>query len=112
SVGHDNALRAWDADSGRQLFAVERPDGGFDKVAFAAEGAAIVALGRDPDRRGVLWRIDVATGKVLARPKVEFTLPASLMPEAAAVRFSPDGSRLALGSVEKKQLLVIDTGNA
>src|SRR5207253_1150428 len=105
SVGYDNTLRAWDAESGRQLFAVTRPDGGLDRVSFAAEGKVIVAVGRDPDKRGVLWRIDAATGKVVDRLKVELTLPGSSMPEAAAVRFSTDGSRLALGSADKKQLL-------
>lgn len=112
SVGYDNTLRAWDAKSGQPLFAVPRPDGGFDKVSFAAGGAAIVALGRDRDNRGALWRIDAATGRVLGRLKLDATLPKSTMPEAAAVRFSPDGSRLALGRADKKLLVVIDTASA
>jgi len=112
SVGYDNTLRAWDAETGRQLFGVTRQDGGFDKVSFAGEGKVIVALGRDADKRGVLWRIDAATGKVLDRLKVEAPLPGHLMPEAAVVRFSTDGSRLAVGSIDRKQLLVIDTGTA
>jgi RNA polymerase sigma factor (sigma-70 family) len=112
SVGYDDTLRAWDAETGRQIFAVKRPEGGFDKVSFAAEGTVIVALGRDPDKQGVLWRIEAATGKVLDRLKLEAVLPKATMPEAAAVRFSADGSRLALGSADKKQLLVIDTSSA
>ncbi len=112
SVGYDDTLRVWDAETGRQLFAVKRPEGGFDKVSFAAEGTAIVALGRDPDKRGVLWRIEVATGNVLDRLKLEATLPKVTTPEAAAVRFSSDGSRLALGNADKKQLIVIDTSSA
>src|SRR5207244_2302230 len=48
SVGNDNTLRAWDGESGKQLFVVRRPEGGFDRVAFASDGKVIVVAGHDP----------------------------------------------------------------
>jgi RNA polymerase sigma factor (sigma-70 family) len=110
SVGNDNSVRVWDAESGLQLFSVAWPAGGFDRVSFAAEGAVIVVLGSDSDKKGALWRIDAANGQVLDRLKIEATMPSKRVPDAA-VRFSADGSRLALGSVDKKHLLVFATAD-
>ncbi len=105
SVGHDNAVRVWDAATGRQLFAVSRDDGGFDRVAFAPGGQIVVAAGRDRAKKVDLSRIDVKTGVMLERLTVE-----AAAPEGPAIRFSADGARLAIGDVATKELLVIDAG--
>ena len=107
SVGYDHTLRVWDGETGKQLFAVPRDAGEFDKVTFADGGKVVVAAGSDREKKADLWCVDANTGKVTDRLKVE-----ARMPEAAAVRFHTDGSRLALAAADAKQLLVIDTATA
>jgi RNA polymerase sigma factor (sigma-70 family) len=104
SVGTDNALRVWDGDTGKQVFILRRPGGGFDRVAFASTAKAIVVAGHDKATACDLWRVDAATGKVTARLPLTGARPAP-----AAVRFSHDGSRLAVGTPDTKQLSLFDT---
>jgi RNA polymerase sigma factor (sigma-70 family) len=107
SVGSDNTVRVWDAATGKQLFVVRRKEGGFNRVAFAPDGKTIVAVGHSPQMVADLWLIDAATGKVTA----EKNLPGRVSVRNAdpAVRFSPDGSRLAVGTPHSNELLVFDT---
>lgn len=106
SVGMDATVRVWDATTGDQLFAVRRESGDFGRVTFAPGGKVVVAVGHDSDLRADLWHIDAATGKVTSHKK----LPGS--PEIRkgdpAVRFSRDGSRLAIGTAFSHELVVFD----
>jgi WD40 repeat protein len=104
SVGSDQALRVWDGKTGKQVLVFRRPDGGFDRVAFTADGKALVAAGHDRAKACDLSRIDRTTGTITAR----FTLSGAY-PDPAALRFSRDGRRLAVGVRDSKQLRVIDT---
>jgi RNA polymerase sigma factor (sigma-70 family) len=103
SCGWDKAVRVWDGRTGRQRFAVRRPEGGFDRVAFVGGTREILAGGYDGQKKYDLWRID-AKGKVTGR----WTLDANRDPYAV-LRFQPDGARLAVGTADTKQLLVYDT---
>jgi RNA polymerase sigma factor (sigma-70 family) len=98
SVGYDNAVRVWDGQTGNQLFAVRRPEGQFDRVSFAEGGKVVLAVGIDGKPAGDLWRIDAATGAILAKFPVGYN-----------ARFSPDGSRIALPDGSDRKLLVADT---
>ncbi|VTR94184.1 dde endonuclease : Uncharacterized protein OS=Anabaena variabilis (strain ATCC 29413 / PCC 7937) GN=Ava_2181 PE=4 SV=1: PQQ_2 [Gemmata massiliana] len=59
---------------------------------------------------GDVWQIDGATGAVLAQT----VLPGRVQVRNAdpAVRFSPDGARLAVGTANTNQLVVFETGTA
>jgi RNA polymerase sigma factor (sigma-70 family) len=102
SVGTDRAVRLWDGKTGKQVLVVRRPSGEFNRVAFTADSKVIVAAGYDKTTGGDLFRIDRLTGTVTAR----FSFPTRRPP---LVRFSPDGTRLAAGTEDTKQLLLIDT---
>jgi RNA polymerase sigma factor (sigma-70 family) len=104
SVGGDRAVRVWDGTTGQQVLVVRRQDGQFDRVAFTQDGKALVAVGHDRGKSGDLWRVDRATGTVTAR----FALSIA-QPDRAALRFTRDGARLAVGTSDTKQLMVIDT---
>jgi RNA polymerase sigma factor (sigma-70 family) len=104
SAGTDNTVRVWDGTTGKQRFVVHRPNGGFLRVVFAADGKALFAAGHDPAKTCDLWRIDTATGGVTARLPFKASRP-----EREAVRFSRDGARLAVATPDPKQLVVIDT---
>jgi RNA polymerase sigma factor (sigma-70 family) len=101
------ALRVWDGDTGKQLFAVRRTEGGFDRVAFAAGGKRIVVAGHEPGLAGDLWRIDAATGEVVARVAPLPGRPTA-RPADPAVSFSRDGLRLAVGGRDGNRLHVFD----
>jgi RNA polymerase sigma factor (sigma-70 family) len=103
SVGHDNAVRVWDAETGVHLFAVRRQDGTFDKVSFASDGKVVITLGFDQKKVGELWRI-AANGNVIDK------LPLGIDQVVQyGARFSTDGSRLAVADVKGKRLAVFDT---
>jgi RNA polymerase sigma factor (sigma-70 family) len=113
SVGQDSAVRVWDRATGKQLFAVNQPESGFIEAAFASGGKTLFVVGRNRDRNWWLWRIDVGTGTVKAGLALDGRAeddPRELRtPGAGLVRFSPDGSRLALGSWKTPQVVVTDT---
>ncbi|HUR55773.1 MAG TPA: sigma-70 family RNA polymerase sigma factor, partial [Gemmataceae bacterium] len=107
SVGSDRTVAVWDAATGDRLFLVRRDEGLFGRVAFAPDGKTLCAVGHSPQMVADLWRIDAA-GTVTSRaplagnPRVRNADP--------AVRFSRDGSRLAIGPANGKELVVFDTG--
>lgn len=108
SVGMDAALRVWDGTTGEQLFVVRRDKGDFGRVCFAP-GGRVAAVGHGPDLAADVWWIDGATGKVLDRK----ALPGVKIRKAdRAVRFSRDGTRLAIGDGFAKRLVVLDTATA
>src|SRR5262249_53081378 len=113
SVGSDNAVRVWDGSTGKQRFEVRRRGGGFKRVAVAARGKVVVAAGARPGAAGPartgradLWRIAATTGAVAGKSALGIANP------DPAVRFSADGSRLAVGDRGGKRLVVFDTATA
>jgi|GEM_PF-7001069 len=108
SVGQDSAVRVWDRETGKQLFAVSQPESGFTRAAFASEGKVLFVVGRNRDRNWWLWRIDADTGTVKAGQALDGNSEDD--PAAGLVRFSSDGSRLVLASWKTCQAVVTDTG--
>ncbi|MFL5341548.1 MAG: sigma-70 family RNA polymerase sigma factor [Gemmataceae bacterium] len=103
AVAYLDALRVWDAATGKLHVSFRRPAGEFDRVAFNSDGRFILIAGRDIYGRCELWQVDAANGNQTGR----FTLSAA-KPARPAVRFSRDGSRLAIAEPAKK-LHVFDT---
>ena len=101
SVGMDATLRVWDAATGEQLFVVRRKEGDFGRVCFAP-GGKVVAAGHSPDLVADVWWVDAATGKVTGRKELAGVKVRKADP---AVRFSPDGSRLAVGDWSENRFL-------
>ncbi len=90
--GHGNAVKLWDAETGRELarLAGRTPVGHADAVgclAFSPDGR-LLASGGWEDKSVKLW--DVATGRELASLGVHTD-------HVLYVAFSPDGRRLASG---------------
>jgi RNA polymerase sigma factor (sigma-70 family) len=104
AVATDGAVRVHAAGSGKQVHAVRRAGGDFDRVAFAAGGQVVLATGRDEAKKGDLWRIDRATGTVLGR----FFLPGAPS-DSSGTRFSADGSRLAVAASSTEKIFLTDT---
>jgi WD40 repeat protein/DNA-binding SARP family transcriptional activator len=87
----DGTARLWDAASGEPLSVLTGHIGRVWGVAFSSDSARVASAGQDGTTR--IW--DVATGRELLR------LPSG---PAASVAFSPDGSRLAVGSLLEGQV--------
>jgi WD40 repeat protein len=104
----DATLRVWDAATGEQLFVVRRKEGDFGRVCFAP-GGKVVAAGHSPDLVADVWWVDAATGKVTGRKELAGVKVRKADP---AVRFSPDGSRLAVGDWSENRFLFLDTAGA
>src|SRR5262249_36922785 len=103
AVGSDNAVRVWDGDTGKALFVVRRPEGGFERVAFSPDGKVVLAAGHGKGACD-LRRIDAASGDVTARLPLKAPRLAR-----SALQFNRDGSRLALGTPDTRELRVLDT---
>ncbi len=88
SVGYDNTILMWDAETGQKLFAIPCEKGETTKLTFAEGGKTLLAAMELPDTSGVMWRIDTVTGKTAAR------LPLWDVKQPAYVSFSPDGSKV------------------
>lgn len=114
SVGQDSAVRVWDRETGKQLFAVSQPESGFIQAAFASEGKVLFVVGRNKAWSWWLWRIDVDTGTVKAGLALDVRAEDDPTPPGISatwlVRFSPDGSRLALVLWKTRQVVVTNTG--
>ncbi|HMQ35633.1 MAG TPA: WD40 repeat domain-containing protein, partial [Chloroflexaceae bacterium] len=93
----DTTIILWDLATGRRLRALEGHSGFLGNIAFSPDGATLASASRDGTAR--LW--DVATGA----PRAEFSFTAPLSPQTGApfwltgVSYSPDGERIAVGSV-------------
>ncbi len=93
----DRTVILWDLATGRQLHRLEGHGDFLGNIAFSPDGASLVSVSRDGTAR--LW--DVATGA--QRDGFSFTAPVS--PQTGApfwltgVSYSPDGERIAVGSV-------------
>jgi WD40 repeat protein len=93
--GGGNALRLWDAASGKPIGApLQGHRGRIDAVAFSADGKLVASAALD----GTVQLWDVVSGKASGEP---------LKPQAAnlfALAFSPDSRILALGSDDTLRL--------
>jgi RNA polymerase sigma factor (sigma-70 family) len=93
SGGHDQGIRLWDIDSGRERsFGGHR--GGLCSLACSSDGRTLATAGWDLTVR--LW--DADTGQHLAR-LIELSPPLNLPPHLG-VAFSPDGKSLAASSTD------------
>jgi WD40 repeat protein len=88
-------VTVWDAATGKELLALERPKGeSFGCAAFSPDGKWIVAGGFDRTEKNSLVKVwDAATGKEVATfsPKKRAT-------GVVAVSFTPDGKRIVAAS--------------
>lgn len=104
----DQTIMLWDAASGRQLRTLRGHTDLLGNIAFSPDGATLASVSRDGTAR--LW--DVASGT--EREGFSYTAPVS--PETNApfwltgASFSPDGQRLAVGSVSGS-VYVIDVAS-
>ncbi len=110
SVGFDNTVCVWSAETGARLFVVRRGEGVFEQVAFANGGKSLVVAGTDPDRQLDLWRVETETGRVVARVEGPARVEAAAYRgRAIPLRFNPDGSRIAMGvKYARPKLLALD----
>jgi WD40 repeat protein/serine/threonine protein kinase len=94
SGGEKGELKVWDAETGRQVFALPGHTGFVRDVAFSPDGLRLVSGGTDKAVK--VW--DLETGKeVLSLKGVSFPV--------SAVALSPDGRRVAVaGDPEKVRL--------
>jgi WD40 repeat protein len=91
SASEDGTVRVWDAQTGRQLLALEGNAGPVQSVTFSPDGKRLASANGDifdPDTRGEVKVWDVERGKVL------HTLRGHTR-AVTGVAFSPDGKRLA-----------------
>jgi WD40 repeat protein/DNA-binding SARP family transcriptional activator len=99
TAGDDGALRVWDPATGGELLAFETtPDDLVFGASFSPDGRRVAAGWSD----GAVRVLDVDTGNVVAQ-KV------GLGSSAFSTHFSPDGTRLVVGSFEAPVAVVIDT---
>jgi WD40 repeat protein len=89
--GYDNAIKLWDAASGKELRTLDGHNGPVFELAFRADGKVLASA--SGDRTVKLW--DLATGQRLD------TLKES-QKELYALAFSPDGTRLAAAGVDNR----------
>jgi WD40 repeat protein len=94
---YDDAVRVWEADTGRLKYSLRRAVGGAGQVAFSPDGTVLALNGFDPMLPGAepwekaaltLW--DLGAGKA----RQQFQHPVSMQ----SIAFSPDGKWLAAGA--------------
>ncbi|MGQ0834772.1 MAG: caspase family protein [Gammaproteobacteria bacterium] len=107
SASEDKTVRVWRIADGRHLdtFRVpigHRAEGQLYALALSPDGAVLAAAGWtcwDTEGRGCVYLLDAATGAMRGRI-------AGLPEVIAALRFSPDGTHLAVGLMGKRGLTV------
>jgi WD40 repeat protein len=117
TVGWDDAVRAWDVDTGRptQRFALDDRDGATFALAFSPDGTCLVTTGDGGRVR--LW--DYATGAQLSKEAAHVRGNHGVRTQGAA--FSPDGRAFATSGEDHfvrlwdaqtgKQLLELQNGD-
>jgi eukaryotic-like serine/threonine-protein kinase len=100
SGGGDSRARIWDADSGREMLALEGHIGTVWSVAFSPDGKWLATASKDQTVR--IW--DARTG----RP---YQLLRGHTASVNAVAFFPDGQRIATGSTDRTvRIWAVDSG--
>ena len=91
SCGNDRTIRIWDNATGKQLQSVERRDGRFFRL-FATK-TQILALGEDAKKMCDFWTIDIATGIVESRTRLDVT-----QVDPNTCKFDHEGKRFGIAS--------------
>jgi WD40 repeat protein len=91
SGSEDRTVKVWDIHTGKELDTLEGPTGAVHSVTFSPNGTWLAAAGD----KGSVW--DAVTFKLVGA-----------IDGSAAVAFSPDGTRLALGSWAPRTVTVWD----
>jgi DNA-binding beta-propeller fold protein YncE len=99
SAGQDNAVRVWEAATGREALTLKGHTGSVSSVAFSPDGTRLASGGEDQTVR--VW--DTATGRVT------LALPGHTL-GVSSVAFSPDGTRLASASGDTVRVWDAATG--
>src|SRR6266436_2389381 len=95
TAGDDQELHTWNADNGTAIETFQGHKGPVFAVAFAGNGALVSGAA---DRSAVLW--DLAPTWTLERTIGTGDAASPISDRVNAVRFSPDGKRLATGGGE------------
>lgn len=89
--GENHTLNLWDATSGTLLRAIPDPDAQISGLAYRPDGQQLAAVGTD----GVIRIYERATGELVQ------SWDAGLGKQLFQVAFSPDGSRIIVGTSER-----------
>jgi WD40 repeat protein len=102
---HDGTLIFREAESGKVIRKIENPRHSADMLTLSPDGRTVYALGSEAPHDGVILGWDVDTGKASGQA----SLP--LKPEryaASSIRYSPDGSGIAIASGTELRVPVFD----
>ncbi len=95
TAGDDEQIHTWNSDNGAPIETFKGHKGPVFAVAFAGKGALVSGAA---DRSAVIW--DLNPGWTLARTIGAGDAASPISDRVNAVRFSPDGKRLATGGGE------------
>ena len=95
SAGHDNAVRQWDAATGKLLREMSGHVLSFNALAISPDGALLAAAGGSADCRVYIW--DTATGERIEMIEGESCI--------CGLAFSPDSKTLAWITLEHRLVL-------
>ena len=103
--GHDGLIVFCDVASGKVVRTLENPRHATDVIAIAPDGKTLAALGGDAPHDAILRRWDIGTGK--AYPDAPLP-PKGPKYVPSAIRYTPDGSGIAIASGTESQVPIFD----
>ena len=105
TASEDGTAKVWDLASGQELVAIRDPDGPLFGVDITPDGSRLATGGTDNVAR--IWKLNLASGAAKAELLHTLTGHAGGPPVGGifdglnSVVFSPDGTKLATGGVDK-----------